>query len=122
MNKLLIFSSLLLSVYACKTDNGETLYPNKVSCDTANIKYASVVQPIMQTNCLNQGCHTAGNPSGGYQFDSYANFILTIPGDKLINSLKYLSSPSKNMPPTGKLSDCDFSKVEAWIKRGYPNN
>ncbi len=123
MTKLLIVSMLLtVSFTACKTDSGEMLYPQKVGCDTSNIQYSTIVKPIIKTNCLDQGCHTSGNPSGGFQFETYNDFITVIPGDKLITSLKYLASPSKNMPPTGKLSDCDISKIEAWIKRGYPNN
>ena len=123
MNKLLIVSILcVVCATSCKTDDAESLYPNKPTCDTVNMKYAADIQPIIQVNCLNKGCHTTGNPSGGYKYDNYNNFILTIPNDRLLNSLKYITGGSKNMPPTGKLSDCDISKVEAWIRSGYPNN
>jgi hypothetical protein len=121
-------SILILSVFtmlacaSCYNDKGDKLYPNVVQCDTSGMKYSTNIQPIIQTNCLNQGCHTSGNPSGGFKFDSYDNLVLVIPGDKLLNALQYTAGGSKNMPPTGKMNDCDISKISAWIKRGYPNN
>jgi hypothetical protein len=123
MNKLLIALCLsLVLTYSCKTDNAETLYPDKPACDTVNMQYGANIQPIIQVNCLNQGCHTSGNPSGGYQFDNYNNFKITITGGKLLNAVHYVTGRAKNMPPTGKLSDCDISRIEAWVNRGYPNN
>jgi len=107
---------------ACYYDKADKLYPVAVSCDTANMRYSTHVAPLITINCLNLGCHTSGNPSGGINLQSYANVMAVIPGDKLINALQYKTGGSKNMPPTGKLSACDVSKVDAWIKRGYPNN
>jgi hypothetical protein len=124
MNKLLTVLVLgILCFSACKMDVGEKLYPNPVACDTANVKYASTVQPIIQVNCLNQGCHTAGNPNGGFSFDTYNNFKVVIENGKLIPALKYLTGGSKNMPPNNaKLNDCDINKIDAWVKSGYPEN
>lgn len=119
---MLCFLTVLTFCNSCYNDKGDKLYPNAVQCDTTNIQYASGVQPIIQANCLNQGCHTTGNPSGGFTFDSYDNLILTIPGDRLVNAIHYTSGGSRNMPPTGKMNDCDINKITAWVKRGYPNN
>jgi hypothetical protein len=123
MNRLFTLITICtISFVACKTDNAESLYPNKVACDTTNVKYGATVQPIIQTNCLNQGCHTSGNPSGGYTFETYTDFTVTVTGGTLLNAIHYRTGGTRNMPPTGQLSACDIDKIEAWIKRGYPNN
>ncbi len=117
---------LVITFTGCYNDIAEELYPTRNSqCDTLKITYSGTIAPIITNNCLNLGCHTANQPYAGLQFDTYANFILSIPADRLIKSLKYTyntSSSAKNMPPTGKLSDCDISKIEAWINKGHPDN
>ncbi len=86
------------------------------------MNFTTNIKPIMTNNCLNQGCHTTANPNGAVILDTYKGTQATVTGGKLINALKYVTGGSKNMPPAGKISDCDISKVEAWIKRGAPEN
>ena len=123
MNKFLVLSGLALFFFlGCKTDSAEQLYPSPIACDTSNIKYSANVQPILQANCMSQGCHINGNANGGFQFDTYDNFKMTITSGKLLNAIRYTAGGSKNMPPVGKMNDCDIKKIEAWVARGYPNN
>jgi hypothetical protein len=110
-----------ISMNSCYYDKADKLYPSS-TCDTVKMNFNTHIKPIMTNNCLNQGCHTSANPNGSIVLQTYAGTQATIAGDKLINALKYVSGGSKNMPPIGKLSDCDISKVEAWIKRGAPEN
>jgi hypothetical protein len=117
---LVIGSSLLL--YGCYHDRGDKLYPGTASCDTSNVHYNTTIKPIITSNCLNQGCHTSGNPSGGFNFESYNGLISVIPGNRLVNAINYRTGGSKNMPPTGKLPDCEIRKIEAWIGHGFPND
>ncbi len=114
-----VVSMLLIS---CYHDRGDKLYPGVALCDTTNVHYNATVRPIIVANCLNQGCHTSGNPSGGFNFETHASFIAAIPGNRLVNAINYRAGGSKNMPPTGKLPDCDIRKIEAWIARGNPND
>jgi hypothetical protein len=107
---------------ACYYDKADKLYPDQAACDTAGMTYTAKIQPILKTNCLDKGCHTASNPNGAVNLESYTEVKKTVPGSKLLNTLKYIAGGSKNMPPTGKLSDCDVLKVEAWINRGTPEN
>ena len=48
--------------------------------------------------------------------------MLALPQDKLLNAIKYITGGNKNMPPTQKMADCDVNKIEAWIRRGAPEN
>ncbi len=123
MKGFLIFSILVLgiSLNSCYYDRADKLYPS-TTCDTAKMNFTNNIKPILTNNCLNQGCHTTANPNASIVLDAYSGTQATIAGDKLINALKYLAGGSKNMPPAGKISDCDISKVEAWIKRGAPEN
>lgn len=110
-----------ISINSCYYDKADKLYPS-TTCDTAKMNFTSNIKPIITNNCLNQGCHTTANPSASIILDNYSGTKATIAGDKLINALKYVTGGSKNMPPAGKISDCDISKVEAWIKRAAPEN
>lgn len=118
---LLSIAVIGFSLNSCYYDKSDKLYPS-TTCDTAKMNFTSNIKPILQTNCIDKGCHTNSNPSGSILLDTYSNVLLVTPNNVLLNSLKYLTGGSKNMPPTGKLSDCDISKVEAWIKRGAPEN
>ena len=123
MKLCLMFSIVVLgiSLNSCYYDKADKLYPNS-TCDTVKMIFSSNIKPILTNNCLNQGCHTTANPFASIVLDTYSGATATIAGNKLINALKYITGGSKNMPPAGKISDCDISKVEAWIKRGAPEN
>lgn len=118
---LLSIAVIGFSLNSCYYDKSDKLYPS-TTCDTAKMNFTSNIKPIITNNCLNQGCHTTANASASIILDNYTGTKATIAGDKLINALKYVTGGSKNMPPSGKISDCDISKVEAWIKRGAPEN
>ncbi len=113
---------ITLSFTACYYDKADKLYPNASACDTAGMTYITHVKPIIKTNCLDKGCHTTANPTDSIILETYANVKSIATSGKLINALKYTAGGSKNMPPTGKLSDCEIQRVDAWIKRGSPEN
>jgi len=115
------FFIVLLSFQSCYKDKAQKLYPTVIACDTTNITYTNSVKSILDANCVNAGCHNSSNPSAGYLLDNYNNAILSIPSNKLINAVKYSSGGSKNMPPAGKISDCEINKIQAWINQGSKN-
>jgi uncharacterized membrane protein len=93
--------------------------PNFGVCDTVAVKFATFIQPIVQNQC--QGCHSATNPSGGIALSNYAQIKASVQTGKFWGSIKQLTGYSK-MPVGSKLSDCELSKIDAWIKRGALNN
>ncbi len=115
-----VMANILLG--GCYYDKADKLYPNAASCDTAQITYSSHVRPIIAANCLNMGCHTSGNPSGGFNFETHQGLSSVLPNGRLSNAINYKAGGSKNMPPSGKMDDCTIKKVDAWIARGAPNN
>ena len=111
----------MLAMNSCYYDKTDKLYPS-TTCDTAKMSFNANIKSMMKTNCTDKGCHTSSNPNGSIELETFAGTKATVAGDKLMNALNYVSGGSKNMPPTGKISDCDLSKVQAWIKRGSPEN
>ena len=88
-------------------------------CDTLAVKFATFVMPIVQNQCV--GCHGATNPSGGISLTNYTQIKASVQTGKFWGSIKQLVGYSK-MPVGGRLSDCELSKMDAWIKRGALNN
>ena len=90
------------------------------TCDTANMKYATNVQPIISSYCY--GCHANGSASGGISLDTYAKVKAQADNTNLMGTIRHTSGYPA-MPLGGaKLSDCDINKIQAWINRGAQNN
>lgn len=125
MKKIPILIALFASIsiiQGCYYDKAELVYPiNTNTCDTIGMTYTTHVQPIIQNYCYS--CHAGTAPSGGgIVLDSYAgvkNFAAG--GGSLIDRITS-TDPSVQMPRGGpKLSDCDISKIKAWVNAGTPN-
>jgi len=128
MNKLLIILLTVLTfcLSSCYYDVDEELNPPLVSnvCDTTASKFGADIQPILNSNCATTGCHTTVSIAGGYIFDNYTDTKSTIDNDsaRFIGSILQETGFSP-MPKGGsKLSDCNISKIKAWIASGAPNN
>lgn len=115
---ILTFSTvaLLLALPSCYYDKADKLYPNQ-TCDTSNVSYSAFVAPLLQSRCYS--CHPG---TSSISLKTYTDVQAVAKDGRLINALKYLTGGSKNMPPDGKLDACTVSKIEAWVKKGAPNN
>ena len=125
MKKILVIIfifTFIIFIEGCSYDKAEQVYPiNGNACDTTSMTYTTNVQPIIQNYCYS--CHAGTAPSGGgIVLDSYAgvkNFAAG--GGSLIDRITS-TDPSVQMPRGGpKLSDCDISKIKAWVNAGTPN-
>ena len=116
---LISLSVLLLT--SCYYDNAEDLYGHLAPCDTANVRYSVQVVNILSQNCYR--CH-GGNAIDGagvklqdvkvVQSNALSGTLLGV----LNHAPGYVQMP-KNAT---KLSNCDIAIIEAWIKRGAPEN
>ena len=85
-------------------------------CDTANVKYSTVIAPIIQNNCI--GCHRVS----GTILSSYANVLATVTNGKFLGSINHTAG-FRFMPEGGyKISDCKIKQIKIWINAGAPNN
>jgi hypothetical protein len=113
---------LLMSfLTGCYYDNEETLYPaGSSTCDTTNVTYSLTISSIMSTNC--NACHSSAIASAGVKTDNYAGLSIIALNGKLWGVVNH-DAGYPPMPKNGtKLSNCDLSKINIWIKAGAPNN
>jgi len=96
-----------------------TLYTTN-NCNTNNNTYSLGVANIFAANCV--GCHNANLASGGIQLHNYNTAFALASGSQtvLLNAINYTAGGSKNMPPAGKLSNCDLQLINQWIANGMP--
>jgi hypothetical protein len=123
MKRILVFFAagllLLFLIPSCYYDNVEDLYPFEAyACDTTNVTYSKTIAPIMAANC--NTCHNSANPSGNVITDNYDDLIIVRNNDQLWKAVNHDPSVVP-MPYQGiKLSDCNLSKINIWIKTGLP--
>jgi mono/diheme cytochrome c family protein len=88
-------------------------------CDTSVAKYNTQVKPLLNTYC--NGCHAtavADVSGGGTVLDNYASVNDIAPS--IVASVK---RSNNTMPKNGnKLSDCNISIIDKWIREGALNN
>ena len=115
---LLVFAFLFMA--GCYYDNEEYLYPDGSGCDTTNITYSGSIAPIMQSTCI--GCHASSIASGGVILDNYNGVSTVANNGKLWGAVNH-ESGYPQMPQGGpKLSDCNLTKIDIWIRAGAQNN
>lgn len=87
------------------------------TCDTNNVTYSKVIQPILQKYCV--GCHSQSVPTGGIKLDSYDGAKSAASGRLYVSVSR--QTGAKPMPPSGDpLPACDVSKIKSWIDNGMP--
>lgn len=124
MRKLLLaictlaLTSLTTSCYYDKKENLYPPTPGSVSCDTVNVTYSGTVRTILTASCT--GCHSASNPSGGYNLSDHAG--VTASASRLPGSIQHASGYSAMPKNAAKLSDCQIAQIERWLNAGAPNN
>lgn len=111
-----IFFCLVLIIFVESSCKKET----NTDCVTSNMSYSKDIKPIFSANgCYVSGCHGSAD---GVPLDSYATLKVVVDANRLVGSIKQQVGFSK-MPKVGnKMSDCDISKVEAWITQGAKDN
>ena len=111
-NSLFVYILLLIIIQSCYYDNEEELYPNASLCDTTNVDFTQVIQPIINTNCAISGCHVPG--TGRKDLSTYSG-VKDIVDDGRLEKRVIVQG---DMPPSGPLSRCEVSLIETWIKNG----
>ena len=98
------------------TDSGG----NNIGCDTTNVSYSQVVEPMINQNCL--ACHSQVAQLGGVNLEGYINVMVYVENGQFLGALNgapaYIPMP-KDAP---KLDDCTLAKINAWVHQGAPNN
>jgi hypothetical protein len=113
---LLTFS---VSYYSCVKDVAPLPRASVVLC--TDIKYSVHIQPILQAECINPGCHSVGGGSSGYDLSTYA-FVKAKVDDSTFVHRVLQGDVYGWMPTTGALPLDERQKINCWIKNGALNN
>ncbi len=95
------------------------------TCDTTTAKYATDIQPLMNTYCASANCHGGSSPAAAIDLSNYAGVLAAAQSGGLVGSVKFDSNNTgfSNMPKNGtKLSDCNISLITKWVREGAQNN
>jgi hypothetical protein len=113
---------LALGLSSCYYDKESQLYPFSSNCDTLNVTYSVTIKTILQNGgCF--GCHTTPAASGGnIPLDTYSGVQAVAQNGKLLGSISHSPGFSPMPQNGGKLTNCDITKVRAWINKGMLNN
>ncbi|TWI81347.1 hypothetical protein IQ13_2365 [Lacibacter cauensis] len=116
---LISLSVLLLT--SCYYDNAEDLYGQLAPCDTANVRYSVQVVNILSQNCYR--CHGGNAIDGaGVKLQDVKVVQSNALSGTLLSVLKHAPGYVQMPKNATKLSNCDIAIIEAWIKRGAPEN
>lgn len=105
--------------FSCTYDNEEELFPDPgPSCVITGLTFTKDVQPIIQGNCF--PCHNQATREGGINLDGFNNVTKYTSNGLLLGAIKHSPGFSPMPKSASKLSDCNISKIEEWIKNGTP--
>jgi hypothetical protein len=125
MRTIAIITLILLTgfISACKKDYYEiTPAPNLA----IPVSFNTEVLPIFKNNCYGSGCHNTGvapdlSAANAYDVLTLGNYVDSTNAETSTLYMR-LTSSSKPMPPSGKMSGENINKILAWMKQGYKNN
>ena len=111
-------------VTGCTYSNGDPADATPTPCGITpqSVTYAGVISPIFDARCREcHGTSVATQLGGGNDLGSY-QAIKRFPASSILGSIKH--EPGNAPMPKGraKLSDCEISRIEAWIAAGRPEN
>ncbi len=121
MKKYILISILATSwlIGSCYYDVEEELYPT-LGCNTANVTYGGVVEPLLKSKCYK--CHDAANNNGNITLEGYNNLKKYVDSGQLLGAIKHSLGYSQMPKNEGQLVDCNIQKIEVWVNDGALQN
>ena len=123
---IIFFVLIIVALNSCRKD----YFPGTIPVDLSTpISFSKDVLPIFTTECAKSGCHVTGaqvpdlTTANAYDNLLGLGYVDTTTNDVTKSKLyQMLTSASKPMPPSGKLSSDMIGKIQAWILQKAPNN
>ena len=115
----LLTAGIILSVFSCRTDVEEELYPCEFIGD---VSYSEEIVPILSQNCYQ--CHSAKAAPGftDIVLEGHSDLMVKVNDGVLLCAINHRSC-AKEMPLNGdKLDQCLIDKIEVWINEGAKDN
>ncbi len=118
------FLLLALVFVGCTYSKKEVDYPLVNTCDTSNVKFSVNLLPLFAAKCSSTDCHNSTDIAGGWVLENWVGVkdLVDNGNGRLIKAIEH--DPSASAMPKGgaKLSDCEISKIKAWINAGALEN
>jgi hypothetical protein len=111
-----VFTSLSDGIHVIlvkDVDECQTNLSVQVGRGVTGISFATVIKPILDTNCNLSGCHGAG--TGARDWTNFENVKANA------NNIK-VRTGNKSMPPAGPLPQSQIDQIACWVDDGAPNN
>ena len=115
----IVVAAFSVFYFSCAKDTGKLPslpITSQTFCDSLGVRFSTDINPIIQTNCVNPGCHFAGGGSSGTDISSYSLI------DTARIRARVLDGNPSYMPQAGILPLLERQKIECWLKTGAPNN
>jgi len=116
---ILCLGIALTAVSSCYYDVEEELYLD-TACDTLDVTFSTVVQPIIADNCLN--CHSSAANFGGVTLEGHSNLKNYVENGKLLGVIRHETGFPAMPQGAPQLVECTIQKIEKWVQEGAPNN
>ncbi|MEQ1623156.1 MAG: putative Ig domain-containing protein [Sediminibacterium sp.] len=90
-------------------------------CDSTQITYNNGLSQLFATNC--NGCHGVAPGAGNVVLSDYASAKAAGINMKtnFLSAINFTATTaSKNMPPSGKMTNCQILQITKWINNGCP--
>lgn len=115
---ILIFS--ILYFVSCTSDK-QTINPstNNTICDTS-FAFNTRINVILESQCY--GCHGSSDINFPLKPFSKLQTAALATNSIFLKSIKHQAGASAMPKNSPKLSDCDITAIEKWIKNGALNN
>ncbi len=112
---------LVIGLNACYYDNERDLYLTP-ACDTTNVTWTKVVQPIINEHCAYVGCHGGGTSSGGHDLTNYAGVLEIASSGAMLGAIEHNGNYTP-MPYQGsQLPQCLIDQIRIWVNNGAPQD
>lgn len=120
--RILVLLLAAAALGGCYNDNAEDLYPATGTCNTTDVRYSTIIRPIMQQSCAFAGCHATASLAGGYDLSNYAGVKASLDAGRLLGSINHQSGFSPMPKGSTKLADCQINQIAAWVAAGAQDN
>jgi hypothetical protein len=91
---------------------------DSLGCDTLNVTYTAIIQPILQLYCI--GCHSGSNPQYSINLSTYQAVVGVANSGRLMGALRW-ETGFFPMPKNGnQLASCQINQFQKWMDAGMP--
>jgi hypothetical protein len=120
-NVLRFFLVLTVLCQACYYDVESELYPYS-TCLTHQVSYQQDIRQILERSCLS--CHNNDNAAlnGNIKLETYPDVKRYVEDGSFLGTVRRDAGFIPMPQDAQRISQCEISKIEAWIDAGALNN